>query len=156
MTRNKRGSNQQNPRPSEQISNDQNFTQVVKTLFCKGLPYIPRVHLSEGSLVRSPLRWLCSEEPVVRRSFIPMFIWSEGCYIPRSPYSERPSTIWILCYEDFLFRSSTSLTGSMFRRFHIPKSPSTIRVLYYQVEGRSWIYVQHVNLRAARRFTCCP
>ena len=25
-----------------------------------------------------------------------------------------------------------------------------------QAEGRSWIYVQHVNLRAARRFTCCP
>ena len=22
--------------------------------------------------------------------------------------------------------------------------------------GRSWIYVPHVNLRAARRFTCCP
>ena len=25
-----------------------------------------------------------------------------------------------------------------------------------QVGGRSWIYVQHVNLRTARRFTCCP
>ena len=25
-----------------------------------------------------------------------------------------------------------------------------------QVGGRSWIYVPHVNLRAARRFTCCP
>ena len=25
-----------------------------------------------------------------------------------------------------------------------------------QVEGRFWIYIQHVNLRDARRFTCCP
>ena len=27
---------------------------------------------------------------------------------------------------------------------------------FQQVDGRFWIYVQHVNLRAARRFTCCP
>ena len=26
----------------------------------------------------------------------------------------------------------------------------------HQVEGWLWIYVHHVNLRAARRFTCCP
>ena len=66
----------------------------------QGLPYIPRVHLSEGSLVRSPLKRLCSEEPMVRRSFIPKFLYSESCYVPKIPYSERPSTIWILCYED--------------------------------------------------------
>ena len=27
---------------------------------------------------------------------------------------------------------------------------------YAGIEGRLWIYVQHVNRRAARRFTCCP
>ena len=74
----------------------------------QGLPYIPRVHLSEGSLVRSPLRWLCSEEPMVRRSYIPKFLYSESCYVPKIPYSERPPTIWILCYEGSLVRSSSS------------------------------------------------
>ena len=33
MARTKRGSNRQNPRLSERISNDQNFAQVVKTLY---------------------------------------------------------------------------------------------------------------------------
>ena len=32
---------------------------------------------------------------------------------------------------------------------------SSSGVRYNQVEGRLWIHVQHVNLRAARRFTCC-
>ena len=81
----------------------------------QGLPYIPRVHLPEGSLVRSPLRWLWSEEPMVRRSFIPKFLYSESCYVPKIPYSERPSIIWILCYEDSLVRSSSSPKGAMFR-----------------------------------------
>ena len=89
----------------------------------KGPPYIPRVHLSEGSLVRSPLKWLWSEEPMVRRSFIPKFPYSESCYIPKIPYSERPSTIWILCYEDSLVRSSSSPKGAMFRTSIFRKSP---------------------------------
>ena len=89
----------------------------------QGLPYIPRVHLSEGSLVRSPLKWLWSEEPMVRRSFIPKFLYSESCYVPKIPYSERPSTIWILCYEDSLVRSSSSPKGAMFRTFKFRKSP---------------------------------
>ena len=89
----------------------------------QGLPYIPRVHLSEGSLVRSPLKWLWSEEPMVRRSFIPKFLYSESCYVPKIPYSERPSTIWILCYEDSLVRSSSSPKGAMFRTSIFRKSP---------------------------------
>ena len=40
MARNKRGSNRQNPRPSERISDDQNFAQAVKTLF----RIIQRIH----------------------------------------------------------------------------------------------------------------
>ena len=83
----------------------------------QGLPYIPRVHLSEGSLVRSPLKWLWSEKPMVRRSFIPKFFYSESCY------SERPSTIWILCYEDSLVRSSSSPKGAMFQTSIFRKSP---------------------------------
>ena len=98
----------------------------------KGLPYIPRVHLSEGSLVRSPLKWLWSEEPMVRRSFIPKFLYSESCYVPKIPYSERPSTIWILCYEDSLVRSSSSPKGAMFRTSIFRKSSLPIRVLYYE------------------------
>ena len=89
----------------------------------EGLPYIPRVHLSEGSFVRSPLKWLWSEEPMVRRSFIPKFLYSESCYVPKIPYSERPSTIWILCYEDFLVRTSSSPKGAMFRTSVFRKSP---------------------------------
>ena len=89
----------------------------------KGLPYIPRVHLSEGSLVRSPLKWLCSEEPMVRRSFIPKFLYSESCYVPKIPYSGKPSTIWILCYEDSLVRSSSSPKGAMFQTSIFRKSP---------------------------------
>ena len=89
----------------------------------QGLPYIPRVHLSEGSLVRNPLKWLWSEEPIVRRSFIPKFVFSESCYVPKIPYSERPSTIWILCYEDSLVRSSSSPKGAMFRTSIFRKSP---------------------------------
>ena len=95
-----------------------------RTLF-DGLPYIPRVHLSEGSLVRSPLKWLWSEEPMVRRSFIPKFLYSESCYVPKIPYSERPSTIWILCYEDSLVRSSSSPKSAMFRTSIFRKSPSS-------------------------------
>ena len=89
----------------------------------QGLPYIPRVHLSEGSLVRSPLKWLWSQEPVVRRSFIPKFLHSESCYVPKIPYSERPSTIWILCYADSQLRSSSSPEGAMFRTSIFRKSP---------------------------------
>ena len=89
----------------------------------QGLPYIPRVHLSEGSLVRSHLKWLWSEEPMVRRSFIPKCLCSESCYVPKIPYSERPSTIWILCYEDSLVRSSSSPKGAMFRTSIFRKSP---------------------------------
>ena len=92
-------------------------------MYDKGLPYIPRVHLSEGSLIRSPLKWLWSEEPMVRRSFIPKFLYSESCYVPKIPYSERPSTIWILCYEDSLVRSSSSPKGAMFRTSIFRKSP---------------------------------
>ena len=98
----------------------------------QGLPYIPRVHLSEGSLVRSSLKWLWSEEPMVRRSFIPKSLYSESCYRPKIPYSERPSTIWILCYEDSLVRSSSSPRGAMLRTSIFRKSPSPIRVLYYE------------------------
>ena len=89
----------------------------------QGLPYTPRVHLSKGSLVRSPLKWLWSEEPMVRRSFIPKFLCSESCYVPKIPYSERPSTIWMLCYEDSLVRSSSSPKGAMFRTSIFRKSP---------------------------------
>ena len=96
----------------------------------EGLPYIPRVHLSEGSLVRNPLRWLCSEEPVVRRSFIPKSILSESCYVPKIPYSERTSTIWILCYEGSLVRISSSPNGALFRRFHMPKITSPLYQFY--------------------------
>ena len=78
------------------------WTDAMKTQPRQGLPYIPRVHLSECSLVWSPLKWLWSEETMVRRSFIPKFLYSERCYVPKIPYSERPSTIWILCYEDSL------------------------------------------------------
>ena len=89
--------------------------------FEEGLPYISRVHLSEGSLARSLLRSLYTEEPVVRRSFIPKFILSEGWFVPKIRYSEKPSTIWILCPEGSLVRSSSSPKGAMFRRFYIPK-----------------------------------
>ena len=128
----------------------------------QGLPHIPRVHLSEGSIVRSPLKWLWSEEPMVRRSFIPKFLYSESCYVPKIPYSERPSTIWILCYEDSFVRSSSSPKGAMFRselpysenrpspyegplirsspsskiaifrRFYLPNFARTIRILCYE------------------------
>ena len=33
---------------------------------------------------------------------------------------------------------------------------SPLMPMHQQVGRRSWIYVQHVNLRTARRFTCCP
>ena len=98
----------------------------------EGLPYIPRVHLSEGSLVRSPLRWLCSEEPMVRRSFIPKFLYSESCYVPKIPYSERPPTIWILCYEGSLVRSSSSPKVLCSELPYSENRPSPIRVLYYE------------------------
>ena len=88
----------------------------------KGLPYIPSVHLSEGSSVRRPLKWLWSQ-PVVRMSFIPKFRYSESCYVPKIPYSERPSTIWILCYEGSLVRSSSGPKGAMFRTSIFRKSP---------------------------------
>ena len=102
------------------------------TLFQQGLPYIPRVHLSEGSFVRSPLRWLCSEEPMVRRSFIPKFLYSESCYVPKIPYSERPPTIWILCYEGSLVRSSSSPKVLCSELPYSENRPSPIRVLYYE------------------------
>ena len=98
----------------------------------QGLPYIPRVHLSEGSFVRSPLRWLCSEEPMVRRSFIPKFLYSESCYVPKIPYSERPPTIWILCYEGSLVRSSSSPKVLCSELPYSENRPSPIRVLYYE------------------------
>ena len=98
-------------------------TSEVDDMPLEGLPYIPRVHLSEGSLVRSPLKWLWSEEPMVRRSFIPKFLYSESFYVPKIPYSERPSTIWILCYEDSLVRSSSSPKDAMFRTSIFRKSP---------------------------------
>ena len=102
-----------------------NFKQLSwkTTASQQGLPYIPRVHLSEGSLVRSPLKWLWSEEPMVRRSFIPKVLYSESCYVPKIPYSGRPSTIWILCYEDSSVRSSSSPKGAMFRTSMFRKSP---------------------------------
>ena len=105
----------------------------------QGLPYIPRVHLSEGSLLRSPLKWLWSEEPMVRRSFIPKFLYSEICYVPKIPYSERPSTIWILCYEDSLVRSSSSPKGAMFRTsiFRKPPLPHTGSILRRSFIGPS-------------------
>ena len=105
---------------------------VLTTGIQQGLPYIPRVHLSEGSLVRSPLRWLCSEEPMVRRSFIPKFLYSESCYVPKIPYSERPPTIWILCYEGSLVRSSSSPKVLCSELPYSENRPSPIRVLYYE------------------------
>ena len=96
---------------------------LTKWLWSQGQPYFPRVHLSEGSLVRSPLKWLWSEEPMVRRSFIPKSLYSESCYVPKIPYSERPSTIWILCCEGSLVRSSSSPKGAMFRTSIFRKSP---------------------------------
>ena len=102
-------------------------------VYRQGLPYILRVHLSEGSLVRSPLRWLCSEEPMVRRSFIPKFLYSESCYVPKIPYSERPPTIWILCYEGSLVRSSSSPKVLCSELPYSENRPSPIRVLYYEV-----------------------
>ena len=115
------GSKHQQPRWRPSL-----FSEIFGTKWVKsgeGLPYIPRVHLSEGSLVRSPLKWLWSEEPMVRRSFIAKFLCSESCYVPKIPYSERPSTIWILCYEDSLVRSSSSPKGAMFRTSIFRKSP---------------------------------
>ena len=104
-------------------SNHAFVSNATSHVFNEGLPYIPRVHLSEGSLVRSPLKWLWSEEPMVRRSFFPKFLYSDSCYVPKIPYSERPSTIWILCYEDSLVRSSSSPKGAMFRTSIFRKSP---------------------------------
>ena len=49
------------------------IAKSIPYMLSQGLPYIPRVQLSEGSLIRSALRWLCSEEPVIRRCFIPQF-----------------------------------------------------------------------------------
>ena len=60
---------------------------------------------------------------MVRRSFIPKSPFSESCYVPKIPYSERPSTIWILCYEGSLVRSSSSPKGAMFRTSIFRKSP---------------------------------
>ena len=107
--------------------------KIYSLLSCQGLPYIPRVHLSEGSLVRSPLKCLWSEEPMVRMSFIPKFLYYESCYVPKIPYSERSSIIWILCYEDSLVRSSSSPKGAMFRPSIFRKSPlpHTASILYY-------------------------
>ena len=114
------------------IKNVMRFDYTSPSLFKKGLPYIPRVHLSEGSFVRSPLRWLCSEEPMVRRSFIPKFLYSESCYVPKIPYSERPPTIWILCYEGSLVRSSSSPKVLCSELPYSENRPSPIRVLYYE------------------------
>ena len=107
------------------LYNNKSDLKFRAKLICQkqGLPYIPRVHLSEGSLVRSPLKWLWSEEPMVRRSFIPKFLFSESCYVPKIPYSERPSTIWILCCAGSLVRSSSSPKGAMFRTSVFRKSP---------------------------------
>ena len=105
------------------LNDFKNIRQLGWMLFEQGLPYIPRVNFSEGSLVRGPLKWLWSEEPMVRRSFIPKFLYSESCYVPKIPYSERPSTIWILCYEDSVVRSSSSPKGAMFRTSIFRKSP---------------------------------
>ena len=69
---------------------------------------------------------------MVRRSFIPKFLYSESCYVPKIPYSERPSTIWILCYEDSLVRSSSSPKGAMFRISIFRKSPLRVLTLYYE------------------------
>ena len=147
----------------------------------EGLPYIPRVHLSEGSLVRSPLKWLWSEEPMVRRSFIPKFLYSESCYVPKILYSERPSTIWILCYEDSLVRSSSSPKGAMFRTsifrksplphtdsilsstsskiamfrtFYLPNFARSIRILCYEVS--SWWYLNFSGRKILQAPDCCP
>ena len=111
------------------LQNDGHF--VSSSVCQQGLPYIPRVHLSEGSLVWSPLKWLWSEEPMVRRSFIPKFLYSES-YVPKIPYSERPSTMWILCYEDSLVRSSSSPKGLCSELPYFENRPSPIRVLYYE------------------------
>ena len=111
-------------------------------LFHQGLPYIPRVHLSEGSLVRCPLRWLCSEEPVVRRSFIPKLILSEGCYVPKIPYSENHlPTIPVLYYEGSLVRSSSCSKVAMLR-FYFPNIAHSVWTLCYRFLVRkfeSWI-----------------
>ena len=126
-------------RHSSQTSHRHIFSLILRVAnlywICKlkqGLPYIPRVHLSEGSLVRSPLRWLCSEEPIVRRNFIPKFLYSESCYVPKIPYSERPPTIWILCYEGSLVRSSSSPKVLCSELPYSENRPSPIRVLYYE------------------------
>ena len=66
------------------------------------LPYIPRVHLSEVSLVRSSLWWLCSEEPVV--------LYSEVHLVRRLLFSE-----------DFIFRKALHYMDSMLRSFFSPK-----------------------------------
>ena len=115
------------PQTDLHVFNGPKYSYVLK-----GLPYIPRVHLSEGSFVRSPLRWLCSEEPMVRRSFIPKFLYSESCYVPKIPYSERPPTIWILCYEGSLVRSSSSPKVLCSELPYSENRPSPIRVLYYE------------------------
>ena len=106
--------------------------KISQSTWEQGLPYIPRVHLSKGSLVRSPLKWIWSEEPMVRRSFIPKFLYSESCYVPKIPYSERPSTIWILCYEDSLVRSSSSPGMLCSELPYTENRPSPIRVPYYE------------------------
>ena len=106
------------------ISDNHASIVVTESYTCmNGLPYIPRVHFSECSLVRSPLKWLWSEEPMVRRSFIPKFLFSQSSYVPKIPCSERPSTIWILCCEGSLVRSSSSPKGAMFRTSIFRKSP---------------------------------
>ena len=72
---------------------------------------------SEGSFVWMFFSPKPFEVAMVRRTygpkvFIPKFLYSESCNVPKIPYSERPSTIWILCYEDSLVRSSSSLVYS--------------------------------------------
>ena len=61
----------------------------IKIQPSQGLPYIPRVHLSEGSLVWSPLRWLA----MFRRTCGPKVLYSEV------------HLVWgLLCSEDSIFR----------------------------------------------------
>ena len=57
----------------------------------------------------------------------------------------EPDIIKNACWE-----TSTKIIADRFRRGH-PE-----QVGGGGGGGRSWIHVQHVNLRAVRRFTCCP
>ena len=112
------------------------FLITKVTLNIQGQPYIPRVHLSEVSLVRSSLRWLCSAETVVRKHSHSQLVSPFVCVPGSTPLlarkepdrrSKNPNThtqkVQVTVSESPIFRSSSSPKFVIYRRFHIPKGP---------------------------------